>query len=101
VNVIWLANALAQRDANIAHMAQEDARAALRQLDEIERQTDRLAKYPELGRPSARSPGTRLLSIARTPFLIAYRIRPQARRVEIFRFILYQPELERLERLAG
>jgi toxin ParE1/3/4 len=87
VKVIWLANALAQRDASITHIGQEDARAALRQLDEIERQTDRLAKYPELGRPSTRSPGARLLSIARTPFLIAYRIRPRAGRVEIFRFI--------------
>jgi toxin ParE1/3/4 len=87
VKVIWLANALAQRDAHIAHIAQEDARAALRQLDEIERQTDRLAIYPELGRPSARSPDARLLSIARTPFLIADRIRPRAQRVEIFRFV--------------
>jgi toxin ParE1/3/4 len=87
VKVVWLANALAQRDANIAHIAHEDARAALRQLDEIERQTDRLAKYPELGRPSSRSLGARLLSITRTPFLIAYRIWPRARRVEIFRFI--------------
>jgi toxin ParE1/3/4 len=84
---ILAGDALAQRDANIAHIAQEDARAALRQLDEIERQTNRLAKYPELGRPSTRSPSARLLSIARTPFLIAYRIRPRARRVEIFRFI--------------
>lgn len=87
MRVIWLANALAQRNADIAHIAQEDARAALRQLDEIERQTERLAKYPELGRPSTRWSGTRLLSIARTPFLVAYRIRPRARRIEIFRFI--------------
>ena len=87
MKVFWLANALAQRDANVAHIAHEDPRAALRQLDEIERQTDRLAQYPELGRPSTRSPGVRLLSIARTPFLIAYRIRTRARRIEIFRFI--------------
>lgn len=69
MKVIWLANALTQRDASIAHIAQENVRAALRQLDEIERQTDRLSKYPQIGRPSIRSPGVRLLSIARTPFL--------------------------------
>ena len=86
MRVIWLAKTLARRDADIARIAQEDSRAALRQLDEIERQTDRLAKHPELGRPASQA-GARRLSIARTPFVIAYRIRPRAQRIEIFRFL--------------
>ena len=86
MKVIWLANALARRDAAIERIAEDDARAAQGQLDEIERQTARLPHHPELGRP-ADPTGTRRLGIARTPFVILYRIRPRAQRIEIFRFI--------------
>lgn len=74
------------RAAAIAHIKRDDPAAALSQLDEIERQTDRLAQHPELG-PPARQEGARRLGIARTPFVILYRIRPRAQRIEIFRFI--------------
>lgn len=74
------------RAAAIAHIKRDDPGAALNQLDEIERQTDRLAGHSEIGRPTAQA-GARRLSIARTPFVIVYRIRPRVQRIEIFRFL--------------
>lgn len=76
----------ARFEAAILRIADEDLAAAQRQFAEVETQTNRLAVHPEMGRPGRQS-GTRLLSIARTPFLIAYRIRPRAERIEVFRFI--------------
>jgi len=86
MRVIWTAGAAASRRAAIAHIAEHDIRAARNQLFKVMTQADRLAERPELGRPG-RQPGTRFLSIARTPFLVAYRIRPRAQRIEVFRFI--------------
>lgn len=83
MKVIWLAQALAGRTAVIDRIARDDIRAALKQLDEIQKQTNRLAEHPELGRPSRLRPGTRILSIARTQFIVTYRIRPRAQRIEI------------------
>lgn len=62
------------------------APAQLDQLDEIERQTDRLADYPEIGRVG-RKPGTRECVLNRTPFVLVYRVRPEAGRVEILRLL--------------
>lgn len=87
MKVIWLAQALAERNAAIERIAQNDIRAALNQLDEIQKQTNRLAEHPELGRPSRLRPRVRVLSIARTPFIVTYRIRPRARRIEILRLV--------------
>ena len=87
MKVIWLAQALAERSAAIEHIAQDDIRAALNQLDEIQKQTNRLAEHPELGRPSRLRPGVRLINIARTPFVVTYRIRPGARRIEIIHLV--------------
>lgn len=86
MKLVWLRKANANRIAAIARIAEEDPGAARDQLDEITRQTIRLMEYPELGRPG-RQPDTRELSIVRTPFLIVYRIRPKAQRIEILRFL--------------
>jgi toxin ParE1/3/4 len=56
----------------------------LSQLDEIERQTDRLADYPKLGRPG-RVKGTRELVVNRTPFIVVYRIKGEI--VQILRVL--------------
>jgi toxin ParE1/3/4 len=85
VRVVWLAQALARRDAEIARIELEDPRAALRQLDEIERQSKRLARHPDMGRESPSRPGTRVLRIVRTRFVITYRVLPRAELIEIFR----------------
>lgn len=86
MRVVWLAQARANRADAIVYIAQESPRAALDQLDEIERQTDTLAAYPDSGRPG-RAPGTRELVINRTRFVLVYRVRPEAGRVEILRLL--------------
>ncbi|WP_376711049.1 type II toxin-antitoxin system RelE/ParE family toxin [Pseudochrobactrum lubricantis] len=86
MNLVWLERARANRTDAIAHIAKENPRAALDQLDEIERQTDMLMDYPEMGRVG-RKLGTRELVVNRTPFIIVYRVRPKAQRVEILRLL--------------
>lgn len=86
MKLVWLARARANRTDAIAYLAGENPRAALDQLDEIERQTDMLMDYPEMGRVG-RKRGTRELVLNRTPFIIVYRLRPRAKRIEILRLL--------------
>ncbi len=86
MKLVWLAQARANRTDVIAYIAGENPRAALDQLDEIERQTDMLIDYPEMGRVG-RKRGTRELVLNRTPFIIVYRLRPRAQRIEILRLL--------------
>ncbi|EQD80525.1 addiction module antitoxin [mine drainage metagenome] len=48
----WLARARVARFAAIDFIAQDNPRAALGQLDEIEKQTDLLSQNPGMGRAS-------------------------------------------------
>jgi toxin ParE1/3/4 len=82
----WLPRARAARQAAIEFIAQDNPRAALGQLDEIERQTDLLPSQPNMGRPG-RKKGTRELVINRTPFILVYRVKPRAKRIEIIHFL--------------
>ena len=86
MKLVWTPNARKARTAAIDYIAHDSPRAALGQLDEIERQTDMLIAHPEMGRPG-RVDGTRELVISRTPFIVIYRIKPRARRIELFRFL--------------
>lgn len=86
MRLVWLARARADRTDAIAYIAEDNPRAALNQLDEIERQTDSLIEYPEMGRVG-RKRGTRELVVNRTPFIIVYRLRPRAQRIEILRLL--------------
>ncbi|MGZ8946474.1 MAG: type II toxin-antitoxin system RelE/ParE family toxin [Methylococcaceae bacterium] len=70
----WTVSASTDLKAAINFIAQDSLSAALRQLDEIEEQTDRLAEYPMLGR-AGRVKGTRELVVNRTPFIVVYRIK--------------------------
>jgi toxin ParE1/3/4 len=81
-----LPRARAARQAAIEFIAQDNPRAALGQLDEIERQTDLLPSQPNMGRPG-RKKGTRELVINRTPFILVYRVKPRAKRIEIIHFL--------------
>ena len=84
MQVVWTESARNVRVAAIDYIAQDSLTAALSQLDEIERQSDRLAEYPELGRVG-RVKGTRELVINRTSFIAIYRIKGDI--IQIFRFL--------------
>ena len=74
MQVQWTISAGRDRENAINYIAVNSLTAALGQLDEIERQTDRLADYPKLGR-LGRVKGTRELVVNRTPFIVVYRIK--------------------------
>ena len=59
------------------HIAIDSPSAALAQIREIRTQVDLLAHHPNLGR-LGRVPGTRELVIARTPYIVAYRIEDES-----------------------
>jgi toxin ParE1/3/4 len=86
VIIVWLPAARANRTDAIEYIARDNPVAALDQLDEIERQSDLLADHPEMGR-KGRKQGTRELVINRTPFILVYRVRSKAKRVEILRVL--------------
>jgi toxin ParE1/3/4 len=86
MELVWTPRARRARQAAIDYIAQDNPVAALGQLDEIERQTDMLIQHPEMGR-LGRVEGTRELVISRTPFIVVYRLRPRAKRIELFRFL--------------
>ena len=70
----------ATRDLRAAYdywAEQESERAASRMLQVIFSAVEILERFPEVGR-CGRIPGTRELVISPTPFLIAYRVRPNS-----------------------
>jgi len=81
--VIWTDAADAARDLGIEHIARSNLTAALTQLDEITRQTERLIKFPYLGKPS-KIKGARELLINRTQFKVVYTLLNG--NIHIFRF---------------
>ena len=81
--VIWTDAADAARDSAIEYIARSNLTAALTQVDEIRHQTERLIKFPHLGKPS-RVKGARELLINRTHFKVVYCILDG--NIHIFRF---------------
>ena len=71
--VFWVETAELARDRALEYIAQHSLDAALAQYDEIDRQIQRLLRFPHLGRPS-RVKGARELSINRTNFIVIYRL---------------------------
>ncbi|MDX8400517.1 MAG: type II toxin-antitoxin system RelE/ParE family toxin [Gallionellaceae bacterium] len=95
--LLWTPHARKQRHDAIEYIAQDNHIAALKQLDEIEKQTDTLLLHPEIGRTGRRS-GTRELLINRTSFVVVYRIK--AKHIEIVRLLhTSQPWLVSLARI--
>jgi len=80
----WLPKALANRNAQIAYIAQDNPLAAITQGDLIKTQVDQLIEQPGLGR-IGRKRGTRELVISKTPFVVIFRIK--AKRIEIIRLL--------------
>ena len=86
MKLLWLPPAIANRDAQIDYIAQENPKAAIEQGDRIENQLSQLIDHPEMGRPG-RVKGTRELVIGRTPFIVVYRVKPRAKRIELMRVL--------------
>lgn len=60
----------------ISYIADDNPDAAARMQDRIEEATERPARNPGMGRPG-RVDGTRELVVARTPYIVPYRVRGQ------------------------
>ncbi|HLP70629.1 MAG TPA: type II toxin-antitoxin system RelE/ParE family toxin [Rhizobium sp.] len=86
MNIVWLPKAQAGLAHAIDYIAQQNPRAALDQLREIEQQSDMLANHPEIGRAGRRR-GTRELVIGRMSFILVYRVRARPRCVEVLRLL--------------
>jgi len=82
LEVVWLRKALLNLDEEAAYIAQDNPRAAQQVVAGIVHAAQLLGLHPGLGRPG-RVTGTRELPVARTHYLIPYRVRGQ--RVEILR----------------
>jgi toxin ParE1/3/4 len=67
-----------------AYIAEDNADAAYRLLDEIESQAELLRNMPQMGRPGRRR-GTRELVIAGTAYVLAYRV--ERNRIEVLRVL--------------
>jgi toxin ParE1/3/4 len=73
VRIEWIPAAEASALAIAEYISIDDPLAALAVHEEIHRQVALLGDYPLMGR-QGRCAGTRELVIARTPYIVAYRI---------------------------
>ncbi len=83
MRVRWLRSALRDLELQIDYIAADDPQAAARASERVRGATERLADFPEMGR-AGRVPSTRELVVARTPWIVVYRV---ATSVEILRVI--------------
>ncbi|MGH6905676.1 MAG: type II toxin-antitoxin system RelE/ParE family toxin [Geminicoccaceae bacterium] len=82
MRIVWRRWALADLLALQAYIARNDPRAAHRIAQRIKAAVGRLERFPEIGRPG-RVQGTRELVVARTPYIVPYRV--QGDEVQILR----------------
>jgi len=82
VRVRWLRKALDNLQAEIEFVAEENPSAATPLASQLFEATDRLGKFPGIGR-AGRVPGTREFVIPGTPYILPYRVRTGV--VEILR----------------
>jgi toxin ParE1/3/4 len=67
----WSVHALEDRVALFDYIEADNPAAAHRLDDRVEAAVERLAEFPEMGRPG-RIDGTRELVIAQTPYIVTY-----------------------------
>jgi plasmid stabilization system protein ParE len=82
MRIRWLRTALRNLDEEAAYIAADDPAAAREVVRRVLDAVGQLAEQPALGRPG-RVPGTRELVVARTRYLVPYRVRQDA--IEILR----------------
>ncbi len=78
----WLRKALRNLDDEATYIAADDAAAARLVVKRVLEAVSTLAEQPGLGRPG-RVPGTRELIVAKTRYIVPYRVRGET--VEILR----------------
>ena len=74
MRVKWLRRALANLSDEAEYIAKDSPDAAKHVVTMIIESTERLRKYPAMGRPG-RVVGTRELVISGTPYIVPYRVR--------------------------
>ena len=82
MKVRWLANAQRELEAELERIAAENEDAAVALADILHERTERLAKFPDMGRRGMVD-GTRELVIERYPYIVPYRVKDNV--VEILR----------------
>lgn len=82
MQIRWLRTALANLDAEVEYIAQDNPAAVARLLHAIDVTVGYLKPHPAMGRPG-RVTGTRELVVSGTPYIIPYRMR--GKNVEILR----------------
>lgn len=96
MQVKWLRTALRNLDEEATFIAADDPRAAQLVVERVLNAVEMLASQPALGRPG-RVSGTRELVVAKTRYLIPYRVRGNV--VEVLRVFHTSPRMA--ERAAG
>ena len=76
MRVKWTRRALREQDEAFEWIVTENPKAAGEVIDRMRAATRLLADNPRIGRPG-RITGTRELVIARTPYVVVYRIGPE------------------------
>ena len=74
MRIVWRRQALADLAALQAYIAEDDPQAAKRIAQRIVGAVEKLASLPSVGRPG-RVEGTRELVVARTPYIVPYRLK--------------------------
>jgi plasmid stabilization system protein ParE len=82
MQVRWLRTALRNLEDEAAYIAADDPAAARLLVRRVLQAVDQVAEQPSIGRPG-RVPGTRELVVARTRYLVPYRVTRDA--IEILR----------------
>ena len=77
MRVAWLPIAQRNRESQLAYIAARNPWAAIDMGDAIEAAVRHLMDHPHMGRPG-RVKGTRELVVGGTPYVIAYRVEPDA-----------------------
>ena len=86
MRVRWLRKALRNLDDEATYIAADDTAAARLVVQRVLAAVAMLAEQPGLGRPG-RVPGTRELIVAKTRYIVPYRVRGET--VEVLRGALY------------
>jgi toxin ParE1/3/4 len=84
MKVVWLRTAVRNLDETATYIARDNPGAASRVVQRLRQATERLARYPDSGRPG-RVAGTRELIVPGLPFILPYRVRQK--RIEILRVL--------------